>query len=69
VVGFANGAEEVDSEEVIKLYAKAYDVNAQDIIMVASPKLSEDARQFASHYHIKVYNADELDQMKPEPGL
>lgn len=62
VVGFANAAHEVDSEEVIKLYAKAYDVSAQDIIMVASPKLSEDARQFASHYHIKVYNADELDR-------
>jgi hypothetical protein len=63
VVGFANAAEAVDSEEVIKLYAKAYDVSAQDIIMIASPRLSEDALQFASHYHIKVYNADDLDRM------
>lgn len=69
VVGFANAAEEVDSEEVIKLYAKAYDVNAQDIIMVASPKLSEDARQFASHYHIKVYSADELDRTDVQLAL
>jgi hypothetical protein len=63
VVGFANAEEAVDSEEVIKLYAKAYDVNAHDIILVASPRLSEDAQQFASHYHIKVYNAEELDRM------
>ena len=64
VVGFANGKEAVDSEEVIKLYAKAYDVNAQDIILIASPRLSEDARQFATHYHIKVFNAEELDKME-----
>ncbi|MEO0078435.1 MAG: restriction endonuclease [candidate division WOR-3 bacterium] len=66
VVGFASAEEAVDSEEVIKLYAKAYDVNAQDIILVASPKLSEDAQQFASHYHIKVFNADELDRMSTQ---
>jgi hypothetical protein len=63
VVGFSSADSAVDSEEVIKLYAKGYDVSAQDIIMVASPKLSDDARQFASHYHIKVYNAQELDRL------
>jgi len=63
VVGFASAEEAVDSEEVIKLYAKAYDVNAQDIILVASPKLSDDAGQFAEHYHIKVYNSDQLDRL------
>jgi hypothetical protein len=62
VVGFASAETAVDSEEVIKLYAKGYDVSAQDIIMVASPKLSDDGRQFASHYHIKVYTAEDLDQ-------
>jgi ribosomal protein S27AE len=69
VVGFANAAEEVDSEEVIKLYAKAYDVSAQEIIMVASPRLSEDARQFAAHYHIRVFNADELDRADVQLAL
>lgn len=63
VVGFASAETAVDSEEVIKLYAKAYDVNAQDIILVAAPKLSEDAIQFAQHYHIRVYNADALDRL------
>ncbi|MEO0080623.1 MAG: restriction endonuclease [candidate division WOR-3 bacterium] len=62
VVGFASAEKAVDSEEVIKLYAKAYDVNAQDIILIAAPKLAEDALQFAEHYHIKVYSADALDR-------
>ena len=60
VVGFASAEKEVESEEVIKLYAKAYDVDAQDTIMVASPKLSEDALSFAKHYQIKVFEADKL---------
>ncbi|MCX6843719.1 MAG: restriction endonuclease [candidate division WOR-3 bacterium] len=63
VVGFSSAETVVDSEEVIKLYAKAYDVSAQDIIMVASPKLSDDGRQFASHYHIRVYSAEDLDRL------
>uniref|UniRef100_A0A7C4GFM1 Thaumarchaeal output domain-containing protein n=1 Tax=candidate division WOR-3 bacterium TaxID=2052148 RepID=A0A7C4GFM1_UNCW3 len=62
VVGFASGEEAVDSEEVVKLYAKAYDVNAQDTILVASPRLSAEAGQFAAHYHIRVYNAEDLDR-------
>ncbi|MEO0085188.1 MAG: restriction endonuclease [candidate division WOR-3 bacterium] len=69
VVGFASGEEAVDSEEVIKLYAKAYDVNAQDTILVASPRLSSDASQFAAHYHIRVYNADELERAGSPAGL
>lgn len=63
VVGFVAGDNRVDSEEVIKLYAKAYDVNAQDIILIATPRLSEDAEQFAQHYHIRVYNSDTLDRL------
>jgi predicted Zn-ribbon and HTH transcriptional regulator len=63
VVGFSSAESAVDSEEVIKLYAKGYDVSAQDIIMIASPKLSDDGRQFASHYHIRVYSAEELDRL------
>lgn len=63
VVGFACGQQVVDSEEVIKLYAKAYDVSASDIIMVVSPRLSEDAEQFAQHYHIRVYGYDQLDRL------
>jgi len=63
VVGFASSDTEVDSEEVIKLYAKAYDVNAQDIVLVAAPRLSEDAVQFASHYRIKVLDSEDLTRL------
>lgn len=63
VVGFAAAEEAVDAEEVIKLYAKAYDVSAQDIILIVSPRLSDDAEQFAQHYHIRVYSADKIDQL------
>ena len=66
VVGFVSADKPVESEEVIKLYAKAYDVNAQDIIMVASPGLSEDARNFADHYHIKVFDAEQLNRSDVE---
>ncbi|OYD14693.1 hypothetical protein CH330_07890 [candidate division WOR-3 bacterium JGI_Cruoil_03_51_56] len=61
VVGFASAEKEVDSEEVIKLYAKAYDVDAQDTILVVSPRLSKDAQNFARHYHIKVFDAEQLN--------
>jgi len=63
VVGFSSAESAVDSEEVIKLYAKAYDVSAQDIVMVAIPRLSEDAVQFASHYRIRVLDAEDLGRL------
>lgn len=63
VVGFATSDSEIDSEEVIKLYAKAYDVNASDIVLIALPRLSEDAVQFASHYRIKVLAGSDLERI------
>jgi hypothetical protein len=64
VVGLATSDNEIDSEEVIKLYAKAYDVNASDIVLVALPRLSEDAVQFASHYRIKVLTGTDLEHIQ-----
>ena len=64
VIGFTAGEDAVDSEEVIRLYAKAYDVNAHEIVLIALPCLSEDARQFAQHYHIRVLNSDDLLQLE-----
>jgi hypothetical protein len=66
VVGFASAEHEVDSEEVIKLYAKAYDVNAQDIILIAVPRLSQDAIHFAQHYRIRVFEAEDLDKIETD---
>jgi hypothetical protein len=64
VVGFAVAEEEVPAEEVIKLYAKAYDVNAADVIMVALPKLSADALHFAKHYRIRVFEKEDLEKLE-----
>ncbi|MEO0097797.1 MAG: restriction endonuclease [candidate division WOR-3 bacterium] len=64
VVGFATAEEEVPAEEVIKLYAKAYDVNAADIILVALPKLSADALHFAKHYRIRVFEKEDLERLE-----
>lgn len=66
IVGFASAEHEVDSEEVIKLYAKAYDVNAQDIILIAVPRLNPDAVHFAQHYRIRVFEAEDLDKLESE---
>ncbi|MCX7732817.1 MAG: restriction endonuclease [candidate division WOR-3 bacterium] len=63
VIGFAGGATEIPAEEVIKLYAKAYDIGAQDIILIAGTALSPEAQQFAQHYHIRVYPPDQIDQL------
>lgn len=60
VVGFASADREVDSEEVIKLYAKAYDVDAENVVLVATPRLGSEAQHFAQHYHMKVIEADQL---------
>jgi hypothetical protein len=68
IVSFANAETEVSPEVVIRLYAVAYDVDASETILVASPRLGEEARQFAKHYNIRVYNADDLDEMsRPRP--
>jgi hypothetical protein len=64
VIGFATAEETVDSEEVIRLYAKANDVNAQEVILIALPALSEDARQFAQHCHIRVLDDSDLNQLE-----
>jgi len=64
VVGFANADVEVDADEVIKHFHRAYDVNAHDVILVVSPRLSEEAQKTASHYHVRVYNAEDLDRME-----
>lgn len=63
VVGFISGEQAVDSEEVIKLYAKAYDIQAQETIAVASPRLSEEAERFAQHYQMKVYTPETLSSL------
>lgn len=60
LVGFAYGKEEVPAEEVLKLFAKGYDIGAKDIILVAVPKLSSQALNFASFYKMRVFEGEDL---------
>ncbi|MEO0071086.1 MAG: restriction endonuclease [candidate division WOR-3 bacterium] len=68
VVGFLSGEQAVDSEEVIKLYAKAYDIQADETILVASPRLSEEAERFAQQYQMKVYTPETLSKLLVNSG-
>lgn len=63
VTGFATAMTEIAAEEIIKLYAKAYDVGAQDIILIAGARLTPEAEQFAQHYHIRVCPPDQIEQL------
>jgi len=71
VIGISTGAggKEVGPEDVLKLFAKAYDVGAHDIILIAIPKLGEEAKHFAQYYRIRTLEAEDLEkaveQLKP----
>jgi len=71
VIGISTGTagKEVGPEDVLKLFAKAYDVGAHEIILIAVPKLSEDGKHFAQYYRIRTLEAEDLEkaveQLKP----
>jgi len=66
IVGLSGARDEVPPEEVLKLFAKAMDIGANETIMIAIPKASKETKFFADHYGIKCIEASELDkaQMK-----
>jgi len=62
IVGIAYGDKEVGQEEVLKIFAKAMDIGAQDTILIAIPKLSPTAQKLVTYYRVKVFEAKDLDQ-------
>lgn len=52
----------VSETEVLKLYAKAFDIDAQKIILIAMPEISSDALPFADQYNVAVIQAKDLDE-------
>jgi len=62
IVGLSGAKDEVPPEEILKLFAKATDIGANETIMVAIPKASKETKFFADHYRIKCIEASELDQ-------
>jgi len=62
-IDFISGEEEVSLEEVSVFDTKAYEVGVDEKAIVISPRLSPEAKQFAEHQRIKVF---ELNH-KPAP--
>ncbi|MDH5695053.1 MAG: response regulator [Dehalococcoidia bacterium] len=52
----------VPETEVLKLYAKAFDIGAQKMILIAMPEISSDALPFADQYNVIVTQAKDLDE-------
>jgi CheY-like chemotaxis protein len=61
----AQEGEEVEADEVYKLEAKLSDINIQDRILIAIPRLSQNASLFAKQQRIKVFVPGELNKLFP----
>jgi len=73
-IDFLSGEEEVGLEQVSIFDTKAYEVGIDEKAVVISPRLSPEARQFAQHQRIKVFELDQepasqptLTEEKPAP--
>jgi len=73
-IDFINGEEEVSLEEVSVFDTKAYEVGVDEKAIVISPKLSPEAKQFAEHQRIKVFELNHksapqavITEEKPAP--
>ncbi len=54
-IDFLSGEKEVGLEQVSLFDTKAYEVGLDDKVIVVAPELSPEARQFAQHQRIKVF--------------
>ncbi len=63
-IDFLNGEGEIGLEQVSVFDTKAYEVGIDEKAIVVSPRLSPEARQFAEHQRIKVF---ELGQKPASP--
>jgi general secretion pathway protein E len=73
-IDFIDGEEEVGLEEVSVFDTKAYEVGIDEKAIVVSPRLSPEAKQFAEHQRIKVFELNHktapqttLTEEKPAP--
>jgi general secretion pathway protein E len=73
-IDFISGEEEVGLEEVSIFDTKAYEVGVDEKAIVISPRLSPEARQFAEHQRIKVFELNHksasqavITEEKPAP--
>jgi general secretion pathway protein E len=73
-IDFISGEEEVGLEDVSVFDTKAYEVGVDEKAIVISPRLSPEARQFAEHQRIKIFELNHksasqavLTEEKPAP--
>ena len=66
-IDFLSAEDEVGMESVALLDAKIRDTGIIRSLLVASPKLSDEARQFAEGQQIKVFEASKAPPAKPTP--
>ncbi len=75
-IDFIDGEEEVSLEEVSVFDTKAYEVGVDEKAIIISPRLSPEAKQFAEHQRIKVFQLNHkpapqavLTEEKPAPPV
>jgi general secretion pathway protein E len=66
-IDFLSGEEEVGLEQVSIFDTKAYEVGIDEKAIVVSPQLSPEAKQFAQHQRIKVFELGQ--EPTPQPTL
>jgi general secretion pathway protein E len=66
-IDFISGEEEVGLEEVSVFDTKAYEVGVDEKAIVVSPRLSPEARQFAEHQRIKVFELNHRQAPQAAP--
>lgn len=49
------------SSHILRSYAQALDVAANENIIIAVPELTEESRKFANFYHIRTFEAKDID--------
>jgi general secretion pathway protein E len=67
-IDFLSADEEVSLEQVSLFDTKAYEVGIDDKTIIVSPRLSPEARKFAEHQRIKVFELGEEPVAKPAPA-
>ena len=60
LIEFATDENQVEIDPIYDLYAKSKDLEINHAIFFAFPKASKEAKDFASHYNIKVIEAEDL---------
>jgi len=55
---------EVGPEEVLKAFTEAYDVGANEVVLIAVPRMGEKARRLADRYRIRWMEAPSVSQAR-----